>query len=264
MQVKEEAVKLSPNHKRLKLTITTTTGTGIDTMMSSGPVETEYAPKVPSFRRGRSELRLSLQRSISSEADELKSRVKTIDCNELAKRIRLHYNSNNGTSSTLPASAGTTTTATTVSCTLPENTNNNINNNNNNNSSSIAGLPFLLLDCRGYLCYTDCHIRGAVHIACTDRFNRKRVQNSGTSVLDLVSTNNRRNKSATTNNGQNQSNNSNNKWRDVIVYDDGNNDLNLDDNWTNPISFVLAHLLQENRQPIYLTGKQQAISNIYI
>jgi hypothetical protein len=117
---------------------------------------------------------------------------------------------------------------------------------------------FLLLDCRGYLCYADLHIRGAVHIACSDRFNRKRVQNNGVSVLDLVSTNNRRNKS----NGlqlqslSNSTSSSPAKIRDVIVYDEGGTDLNLEDStWANPISFVLAHLIQENRQPIYLNGK---------
>lgn len=160
----------------------------------SGPVETE----LPSDFRRREKLRLSLHRTIS-EPDDLKDRVKSMSCDELARKIRTSNNKNRQ--------------------------------------------PFLLLDCRGYLCYTESHIQGAVHIACTDRFNRKRVQNSG-SVLDLVSTNNRRNKAA-----------HHGKSRDVIVYDEGTSDLTLDAGWQSPISFVLMHLLQENRQPIYLTGK---------
>ncbi|CAG7786724.1 unnamed protein product [Allacma fusca] len=170
----------------------------------SGPVETELPPSA--FRR-REKLRLTLtmnNRAPVNEPSDLKTQVRTIDCHELARRIK--------------------------------------------SSNNKLRLPFILLDCRGYLCYTDSHIRGAVHIACTDRFNRKRVQNAG-SVLDLVSTNNRRNK---THNNAIYHNAVNGKYRDVIVYDEGNTDLNLEAAWANPISFVLVHLLQENRQPIYL------------
>jgi len=116
-----------------------------------------------------------------------------------------------------------------------------------------ASVKFLLLDCRGYVCYTDSHIRGAVHIACTDRFNRRKVQNTGASVLDLVNLNSRRSKGSACpmsplTGGV--------KTREVIVYDDGISDLNLEDSsWSNPTSFVIAHLIRENRQPIYLKGK---------
>ena len=173
----------------------------------SGPVETELPPAA--FRR-RAKLCLSLHRSISEPEESLRSRIRMMGVDELAKKINHHK---------------------------PQ--------------------KFILLDCRGYLCYSDRHIRGAVHIACTDRFNRKRVQNNGISVLDLVSTNNRRNKSHglqlqhLTNSSLSPG-----KIRDVIVYDEGGSDLNLEDStWLNPISFVLAHLIQENRQPIYLTCK---------
>lgn len=167
-------------------------------IIMSGPVETE----LPSDFRRREKLRLSLHRSIS-EPEDLKDRVKSINCDEFARKIRT--------------------------------------------SNTKNRQPYLLLDCRGYLCYAESHIQGAVHIACTDRFNRKRVQNSG-SVLDLVSTNNNRR------NGNNK-NVHHGKWRDVIVYDDGTTDLTIDAGWQSPIAFVLVHLLQENRQPIYLKGK---------
>jgi hypothetical protein len=65
----------------------------------------------------------------------------------------------------------------------------------------------------------------------------------------LVSTNNRRNKTNSHLNGT-----LNGKWRDVIVYDEGTGDLSLDSGFQSPISFVLMHLLQENRQPIYLNA----------
>lgn len=204
----------------------------------SGPVETELPPQTSVFRR-KEKLRLSLHttRSLSNSSSsstssgsttpstasstsssaeplDLKERVRSINCDELARKI--------------------------------------------SNCNNKQRLPFLLLDCRGYLCYTDCHIVGAVHIACSDRFNRKRVQNCS-SVLDLVSTNNRRAKTgggcspSPTNAGNTVSSA---KWRDVIVYDEGTTDLTLDSGgMQTPISFVLMHLLQENRQPIFLNGK---------
>jgi hypothetical protein len=159
--------------------------------------------ELPADFRRREKLRLTLHRSIS-EPEDMKGQVKSMSCDELARKIRT--------------------------------------------SNTKNRQPYLLLDCRGYLCFSDCHIQGAVHIACTDRFNRKRVQNSG-SVLDLVSTTNQRR------NGTGKASH-HGKWRDVIVYDDGTTDLTVDAGWQTPISFVLMHLLQENRQPIYLKGKK--------
>ncbi|ODM92723.1 Dual specificity protein phosphatase 10 [Orchesella cincta] len=188
----------------------------------SGPVETELPPQTLAFRR-KDKLRLSLHtnRAITNtptvaDPQELKERVRSLSCDELARKLE--------------------------------------------NSNNKQRLPFLLLDCRGYLCYTECHIAGAVHIPCADRFNRKRVQNCA-SVLDLVSTNNRRNKTGSSPNGSSPSSSSSGggvsaaKWRDVIVYDEGTSDLTLDSaGLQSPISFVLMHLLQENRQPIFLNG----------
>lgn len=213
----------------------------------SGPVETELPPHTSAFRR-KEKLRLSLHntRSINGsntgsltlatagppEPLNLKERVRSISCDELARKL--------------------------------------------SNCNNKQRLPFLLLDCRGYLCYTECHIVGAVHIACADRFNRKRVQNCS-SVLDLVSTNNRRNKivpgggsspsssSSSTPGGAVGSTASSAKWRDVIVYDEGTNDLTLDSaGLQSPLSFVLMHLLQENRQPIFLNGKYREKTSMQV
>ena len=42
---------------------------------------------------------------------------------------------------------------------------------------SRPGRPsFLLLDCRPFIAYNVCHIRGAINVNCCDRFNRKRLQ----------------------------------------------------------------------------------------
>ncbi|XP_021946441.1 dual specificity protein phosphatase 10 [Folsomia candida] len=151
-----------------------------------------------------------------SEPEDLKDRVKSITADELARKIRT----------------------------------------SNTRTGGQNRQPYLLLDCRGYLCYSESHILGSVHIACTDRFNRKRVQNSG-SVLDLVSTNNIRRGG-----GGNKASH-HGKWRDVIIYDDGTTDLTVDAGWQTPISFVLMHLLQENRQPIFLKGGFKEFTRYY-
>ncbi|CAL8077684.1 unnamed protein product [Orchesella dallaii] len=135
------------------------------------------------------------------------------------------------------------------------------------NCNNKQRLPFLLLDCRAFLYYNECHIIGAVHIACADRFNRKRVQNCS-SVLDLVSTSSRGVKSGFNSSfGQTPSSSSSIssvKWRDVIVYDEGTSDLTLDSTGLqSPISFVLTHLIQENRQPIILNGGIKEFTRYY-
>jgi len=86
------------------------------------------------------------------------------------------------------------------------------------------------------------------------RFNRKRVANCS-SVLDLVSTWATSGSSSSSSGWRRK-----NKWREVVVYDEGTNDLGSilgsPSGWqTSPLSFVLIHLLQENRQPLYLKGK---------
>ncbi|CAL8111364.1 unnamed protein product [Orchesella dallaii] len=197
----------------------------------SGPVETELPLQTLAFRR-KDKLRLSLHNNravnntpVVTDPQELKERVRSLSCDELARKL--------------------------------------------SNCNNKQRLPFLLLDCRGYLCYTECHIAGAVHIPCADRFNRKRVQNCS-SVLDLVSTNNRRNKigssptAASPSSSASAGSVSTAKWREVIVYDEGTSDLTLDSaGLQTPISFVLMHLLQENRQPIFLNGGIKEFSRYY-
>lgn len=210
--------------------------------MSLKPVETELPPNKSTggFQRNKDKLRLSLHRTIADPPLVLetlvtrdptsKAHLRTIECDELARKI--------------------------------------------SNCNNKQRLPFLLVDCRGFLYYNECHIMGAVHIACADRFSRKRVQNCS-SVLDLISTGigaglggrvgfmrNGFNSSCLAAGGTPSSSSavSNNKWRDVIVYDEGTSDLTLDSTGLqSPISFVLTHLLQENRQPILLNGEIIAI-----
>jgi dual specificity MAP kinase phosphatase len=44
----------------------------------------------------------------------------------------------------------------------------------------------LLVDCRPFVSYNIAHINGAVNVNCSDRFNRKRLQQGKASLVDLV------------------------------------------------------------------------------
>jgi len=191
-------------------------------MTKTSPLKTELRSSL-SHRR-REKLKLTINNSHNNNNGALlspdkKGRLRSIDCHELARRLKQSSNNNN----------------TVVG-------RNNFYNKGSRQSSTSA----LVLDCRGYLTYSEAHILSAMHIACADRFNRKRVMNS-TSVLDLVS-----------NNGYN--NGRKGKVRDIIVYDEGTSDLRAMDvftptGWQSPLSFVVSHLIQENRVPIYLNGE---------
>ena len=76
--------------------------------------------------------------------------------------------------------------------------NNTGNNNNNTYQKTILphdlavrlnkSKPVLILDCRPFFAYNANHIQGAVNINCSDRFNRRRLQQGKCSLVDLVTT----------------------------------------------------------------------------
>lgn len=45
----------------------------------------------------------------------------------------------------------------------------------------------LVLDCRPFVSYNIAHIQGAINVNCSDRFNRRRLQQGKASIVDLVS-----------------------------------------------------------------------------
>lgn len=110
-------------------------------------------------------------------------------------------------------------------------------------------LPFLLLDCRPKTAFTGSHIRGAVHFPGTERLHRRRTA----SVLEFISGLGTRRKGCPMSPAAL-------KLREVIVYDEGLSRLRVDDpTASNPTAFVIAHLIQENKQPIYLEGNTRRI-----
>lgn len=105
-----------------------------------------------------------------------------------------------------------------------------------------VGSNFLLVDCRSFIAYNVNHIRGAINVNCTDRFNRRRLQMGKASLADL----------ATSREGKEMLRRRVNK--EVIVYDDTTS--SMDRITTNhPLYLVLTTLVEDNREPLLLLGK---------
>jgi predicted sulfurtransferase len=54
-------------------------------------------------------------------------------------------------------------------------------------ASKMKASTCLLLDCRSFVAFNKGHITGALNISCADRFTKRRLQNGKTSLVDLVS-----------------------------------------------------------------------------
>ncbi|KAL8619751.1 hypothetical protein ACOMHN_025837 [Nucella lapillus] len=126
-------------------------------------------------------------------------------------------------------------------------------------SSELAGKvrkgrPVLVIDCRPFLCYNTHHVQGALNISCTDRFNRKRLQQGQVGVLDLLAATHGRDSL---------------RWRghsrEIVLYDErgsgvcggggstsGHQPTAVDND--SALHIVWATLLKEGRQPLVLQG----------
>jgi dual specificity MAP kinase phosphatase len=108
-------------------------------------------------------------------------------------------------------------------------------------SGAVLRNGFLLIDCRPFIAYNVNHIRGAINVNCCDRFNRKRLQQGKASLADLATT--KEGKELLKKRG----------WREVIVYDDCSESLEL-----LPVShtlfLVMNALMEDHREPVMLLG----------
>ncbi|XP_022915195.1 dual specificity protein phosphatase 10 [Onthophagus taurus] len=108
--------------------------------------------------------------------------------------------------------------------------------------TSRTGLrDFLLVDCRAFFSYNVSHIIGAININCSDRFNRRRLQQGKVTLGDL----------AVTREGKELF--KKRTLKEVIIYDDSTSDLERI-NATHPLLLVLTSLVEDNREPILLLG----------
>ncbi|XP_024935968.1 dual specificity protein phosphatase 10 isoform X2 [Cephus cinctus] len=99
----------------------------------------------------------------------------------------------------------------------------------------------VLLDCRPFIVYNVNHVRGAINVNCSDRFNRRRLQQGKATLADL----------ATAREGKEVLRRR--LYREVIVYDDCTADLEHLP-VQHPLFLVLAALVEDNREPTLLLG----------
>lgn len=108
---------------------------------------------------------------------------------------------------------------------------------------------FLLLDLRTFINFNMRHVRSAINLNCSDRFNRKRLQLRRASVVDLASPASRDVLKKRC-------------YKEIIVYDDSSSDLEALPPH-HPVYLVLTALLEDNREPLLLKGGFQAFERLY-
>lgn len=100
----------------------------------------------------------------------------------------------------------------------------------------------LVIDCRPFLCYNSQHVQGALNISCTDRFNRKRLQQGKVGVLDLLAATHGKDTFRRK------------PVREVVLYDErGSGEEHVLDT-DSALHIVLTTLHREGRQPAVLQG----------
>jgi Rhodanese-like domain len=108
-------------------------------------------------------------------------------------------------------------------------------------TASPTGQPVVMVDCRPFMAYNASHIRGAINLNCSDRWNRKRLQTGRVSLADL----------ATSPEGKELLRRR--SVKEVIVYDDGAVDCErLPPSST--LYIVLSALLDDHKEPLLLAG----------
>lgn len=104
----------------------------------------------------------------------------------------------------------------------------------------IGPLP-VIIDCRPFTEYNKSHIRGAVHINCSDKISRRRLQQGKLTVLDLISC--REGKDSFKGIFS----------KEIVVYDENTMDpIRLAA--SQPLHVVLESLRREGKDPIILKG----------
>ncbi|XP_057679339.1 dual specificity protein phosphatase 10 [Corythoichthys intestinalis] len=104
----------------------------------------------------------------------------------------------------------------------------------------IGPVP-VIIDCRAFTEYNKSHIRGAVHINCSDKISRRRLQQGKITVLDLISC--REGKDSFKGIFS----------KEIVVYDDTTADPNRLAP-SQPLNVVLESLRREGKDPIILKG----------
>ncbi|XP_075060386.1 dual specificity protein phosphatase 10 [Mixophyes fleayi] len=99
----------------------------------------------------------------------------------------------------------------------------------------------VIIDCRPFMEYNKSHIQGAVHINCSDKISRRRLQQGKITVLDLISC--REGKDSFKRIFS----------KEIIVYDDNTNEPSRVIP-SQPLHTVLESLRREGKEPLVLKG----------
>ncbi|XP_030628762.1 dual specificity protein phosphatase 10 [Chanos chanos] len=99
----------------------------------------------------------------------------------------------------------------------------------------------VVIDCRPFMEYNKSHIRGAVHINCSDKISRRRLQQGKITVLDLISCR------------QGKDSFKGIFSKDIVVYDENTVDPGRLTP-SQPLHVVLESLHREGKDPIVLKG----------
>ncbi|MBN3305914.1 DUS10 phosphatase, partial [Amia calva] len=106
----------------------------------------------------------------------------------------------------------------------------------------------VIIDCRPFMEYNKSHIQGAVHINCSDKISRRRLQQGKITVLDLISC--REGKDSFKRIFS----------KEIVVYDENTNEPNRVMP-SQPLHVVLESLKREGKDPLVLKGMHFLKSN---
>ncbi|XP_032881178.1 dual specificity protein phosphatase 10 [Amblyraja radiata] len=99
----------------------------------------------------------------------------------------------------------------------------------------------VIIDCRPFMEYNKSHIQGAVHINCSDKISRRRLQQGKITVLDLISCR------------EGKDSYKRIFAKEIIVYDENTNEPNRVMP-SQPLHIVLESLKREGKDPLVLKG----------
>ncbi|XP_078413135.1 dual specificity protein phosphatase 10 [Cetorhinus maximus] len=99
----------------------------------------------------------------------------------------------------------------------------------------------VIIDCRPFMEYNKSHIQGAVHINCSDKISRRRLQQGKITVLDLISCR------------EGKDSYQRIFSKEIIVYDENTNEPNRVMP-SQPLHIVLESLKREGKDPLVLKG----------
>ncbi|XP_069787472.1 dual specificity protein phosphatase 10 [Narcine bancroftii] len=99
----------------------------------------------------------------------------------------------------------------------------------------------VIIDCRPFMEYNKSHIQGAVHINCSDKISRRRLQQGKITVLDLLSCR------------EGKDSYKRIFSKEIIVYDENTNEPNRV-MASQPLHIVLESLKREGKDPMVLKG----------